>query len=140
MCDNIIVIYCNASHKIGQLVFLSLLTATISYVCRPAIETKGTTGYRLSLVCYIRTVLKSKAQALASDAKGSFQTQVFNICKANGKLSVSNIDLTLDRTYSLIIETGVSPEDSKRQQPESCYLFDIFEVQCDSSLPAITQI
>ena len=50
MCDNIIVIYCNASHKIGQLVFLSLLTATISYVCRPAIETKGTNGSRLILL------------------------------------------------------------------------------------------
>ena len=50
MCDNIIVIYCNASHKIGQLVFLSLLTATISYVRRPAIETKGTNGSRLILL------------------------------------------------------------------------------------------
>ena len=54
MCDNIIVIYCNASHKIGQLVFLSLLTATISYVRRPAIETKGTNGSRLILLDKVR--------------------------------------------------------------------------------------
>ena len=55
MCDNIIVIYCNASHKIGQLVFLSLLTATISYVRRPAIETKGTNGSRFILLDKIHT-------------------------------------------------------------------------------------
>ena len=69
MCDNIIVIYCNASHKIGQLVFLSLLTATISYVRRPAIETKGTNGSRLIL---LDKIYMNVARAIQSQSWGVF--------------------------------------------------------------------
>ena len=79
MCDNIIVIYCNASHKIGQLVFLSLLTATISYVRRPAIETKGTNGSRLILLDKIYMSVARAGSLYHGEKKSSPTVFVCNI-------------------------------------------------------------